>query len=156
MTIESEWYANYTSKGPPRRIRLCRQSLDRKWSAAIDLAIAYAEGTAGYRSTGKITLTGEQTWFWPQPEGDWWLIPHRVDRRCFALYQAAIESEIRRGRGRAADAAIAQRLRRWRESGHWRRIAAGVHPRHGTPSSYADVFREPGDRRRKGSAAKGA
>lgn len=148
MTIEGLWYRSFDADGnaPPMR-RLSRKPLHRQWTAAIDLAIAYAAGVAGYRLTGRISLTREETWYWPQPDGDWWLIPHRVDRRCMELASAATRCEIHRGHGRASTVAIVERLRRWRETGQWRRIAAGIYPRHGKPSTYADLF--PGIRPRK-------
>lgn len=143
MTTEALWYAGFVGSEPPKMRRLCRRPMDRQWTAAIDLAIAYAAGTAGYRSTGRITLTGEETWHWPQPDGEWWLIPHWVDRRCMAIVEAATRCELHRGHGCASSRAIVGRLRRWRETGHWRRVAMVVYPRHGKPSNYADLGARP-------------
>lgn len=148
MSIEALWYSSYASDGtPPKMRRLCRQPMQRQWTAAIDLAIAFAAGEAGYRKTGRITLTGEETWYWRQADGDWWLIPHRVDRRAFALTEAATECELYRGRGQAAQTDVAIRLERWRQTGQWRTIAATIHPRHGKPGKDLSIF-APTPRRR--------
>lgn len=102
MTIEALWYSSYVDGEAPHMRRLARQPLPRQWEAAIDLAIAYADGSAGYRSVGRNSLTREETWHWPQADGQWWLIPHRIDRRCMAIVDAATRCELRRGRGRAS------------------------------------------------------
>jgi hypothetical protein len=126
MSVEARWYSSYSAAGePPKMRRLCRQPMGRQWAAAIDLAIAHHSGEAGYRPAGRIMLTGEEIWLWPQPDGQWWLIPHRVSRRCFALIEAAIK---------CGGGDVGRRLRIWRRSGHWRRIAATIHPRHGAPA----------------------
>ena len=147
MTIEALWYSSYIDGKAPHMRRLCRQPLDRQWTAAVELAIAYMSGHAGYRSTGRNSLTREETWYWPQPDGDWWLIPHRVDRRCIAIAEAATRCELHRGRGRASQDDIVARLRRWASTGHWRRFAHAIYPRHGRQSTYAALFREPKPRR---------
>jgi hypothetical protein len=137
MSIEAYWYQCYDADGnPPKCRRLSRLPAHVTWEAAIDFAIGYASGRAGYRSIGRNSVTGETTWWCPdfQPErrsaksavSEWWLIPYRVERRIFALYQAAIECEIIRGRGTAAGDAIASRLRTWKRTGHWQKVAATV------------------------------
>jgi hypothetical protein len=149
MSIEAYWYSSYSADGePPRMRRLSRKPMDRQWKAAIDIAVAFAAGEAGYRPIGGNSITGEEIWLWPQPDGEWWMIPGRVSRRVFALNKAACEHEVRRGQGRAPQTGIIARLERWRETGSWRKIAAAVYPRHGTPSSFANLDATP-KRRRK-------
>ena len=131
MSIEAHWYKCFSSDGsPPHRRRLSRQPMARQWQAAIDLAVGLASGTVGYRPVGRNGY-GEVTWYWPQPEGDWWLVPYRVEQRAFALVRAATACELHRGRGRADGAAIVRRLATWRRTGQWRPVAAALYPRHG-------------------------
>lgn len=140
MSIEALWYQDHTEDGhEPTCRRLSRLPIEIAFEAAIDLAIDYARGRAGYRSVGRNTVTGEVTWWAPdfQPparsatsaKSEWWMIPGRVDRRALALYSAAIECEIRRTQGTAEAVDIVRRLRRWKRSGHWRRIASGIAPK---------------------------
>lgn len=137
MSIEQAWYASYSANcSSPKCRRLSRLPMREQWEAAIVLAIGIAEGTAGWRSSGTITTTGEQYWLAPdlQPpqrsalaaRSPWWLIPRRVALRAQAIHMAAIECEMRRGGGQADGSAIVARLRRWRQSGAWRRHAAQI------------------------------
>lgn len=130
MSIEAAWYAAYRLRKPPRCRRLSRQPMSRQWEAAIDIAICFYRGEAGYRPSGKNTVTGEYVWLWPQPDSNWWIIPPRVEKRVFAIVQAAIECEIRSGRGQARQEAINRRLEKWRHTGQWRSIASKLFPRH--------------------------
>lgn len=143
MTTETRWYCSYIDGKPPTLRRLCRLPIDTQWEAAIDIAIAYASGDAGYRNVGKSYI-GEITWFvlgWA-PEArsknastsTWWLIPSRVDRRVFAIYDQAVESVLRSDRGVASGERVLACLQRWKKSGSWRKVASKVFPKTGFPS----------------------
>lgn len=135
MTIEALWCSSYIDGEPPRCRRLSRLPLADQWRAAIDLAIAFVRGEAGYRKT-HVTLTRESYWYW-RAEGyaqrsatanrsDWWLVPMRVELRALRLADLAAQCAARMGRGRCDSASIAAVLERWRRTGHWQRLAVGV------------------------------
>lgn len=63
----------------------------------------------------------------------WWLIPQRTVERARLLWRSAMRCAVTTGRGSAGDTDVLAVLNRWRESGHWRRIAARVWPRHPGP-----------------------
>lgn len=154
-TIEEQWYHSYAPPKQPRPSkrskphdaqpqrpklrRLSRLPMAVQWTAAIDLAIEFAAGRAGYRQSGQILLTGEQIWHAPkfQPplrpigyKSPWWYIPYRVERRIFALHAAAVDDVLRaaaRHGTTAIDmAAVVRTLSRWRRTGRWRHIAANA------------------------------
>lgn len=141
MSWEAAWYASHVDGKPPKQRRLCRLPIADQWRAAIDIAICFARGEAGFR-TGKNSTTGEVYWYWPAEgyaqrsatsvKSDWWVIPYRVQQRVFALHEAAITATMRRGACCNLDVAVT--LKKWKRTGHWRQIAAGVFPRHGEPT----------------------
>jgi hypothetical protein len=131
MSFEALWYSCYDREGnAPHCARLSRRPIGEQWAFAIDLAIEFAAGAAGYRPTS-IAMTGEEYWY--RPDSGWWLIPPRIVRRCKALVDAATRCELHRRRGRCSNREVVSRLQLWQETGHWRRIAAGIIPRH-TPA----------------------
>jgi hypothetical protein len=50
MTIEALWYREYRDGERPRCTRYCRLPMAQQWLLTIDLAIAYAAGSAGYHN----------------------------------------------------------------------------------------------------------
>jgi hypothetical protein len=139
-TTETYYYQCFKNGEPQLQRRLCRYDLDSQLRAAIEIAIAYSEGHAGYRNIGRSYI-GEVTWYvsgWT-PEGVppgprdtiWWMIPFRVDKRIMALYNAAIDTAIRANKGSAGPAQITGILKKWQRTGHWRRIASQYFPKRG-------------------------
>lgn len=138
MTTEGLWYRAFHNGKPPTQRRLCRMPMDVQWQAAIEIAIAYASGRAGFRNVGKSYI-GEITWYvtgWmPEKrsansaESIWWLIPARVDRRIFAIYSAAVQSVSVADNGVATPQRVVSCLRKWRRTGAWRSIAAEIRPK---------------------------
>lgn len=125
MTTETLWYCARPS--PPHCTRLSRQASRRAWTAAIDLAVDYVSGRAGYRRTW-LHRTGEEYWVW---RSEWWLIPYRVAARARALVRAAVMQACRERGGTATDEGVAQVLRRSRRTGAWRRHAVLIYPKTG-------------------------
>jgi len=104
--------------------------MEQQFDLVIDLAVAFASGSAGYRKFG-IALTGEVYWFFPHamaPSG-WWLIPARIQARALRLNECAIDQVIRRNKGRADTAQIVSVLRQWKRTGSWRRHVCTIVPR---------------------------
>lgn len=124
MTTEALWYSMHNAEGkPPHCQRVCRLPLAEQAEFAIRLAVGFADGEAGYRKT-HISRTGESYWCRNGVDGaEWWLVPPRIERAIFALHEAAVQCEMRRGRGRCAEIAVAARLRAWQRTGHWRQVA---------------------------------
>jgi hypothetical protein len=135
MSVEAHWYGSYVDGEPPKMRRLCRLPLEDQWRAAIDIAISFTRGEAGYRKAS-IGTTGEVYWYWPAKgyalrsvtsvESDWWLIPFRVERRAMTLCERATETAIRVGRGRCSSDEVLRVLERWRRSGHWQKLIVDV------------------------------
>jgi hypothetical protein len=125
MNSEAHWYSSYTNGARPHSRRLSRLDHAEQWEAAIDLAIAVAEGRAGWRYAIS-TVTGERYWYWPTSplnrpgDSGWWLIPYRVGERARRLVDAATWTVIR-PYGSCDQEDVAACLRRWKASGRWRR-----------------------------------
>lgn len=130
MSIEALWYSMFEDGKAPHCTRLSRLPIQDQWLAAIDLAISFARGAAGYRQTF-ITRTREQYWYWSHPGSrtGWWLIPERVAKRAFQLYRDATTQACRQGGGSANGDDTASVLLRWKDSRAWRRHAAWITPR---------------------------
>lgn len=131
MTIEALWYSSYTDGRPPHCRRVSRLPWDAQWSIAIDLAISVAAGRAGWRNVGRIALTGETYWYWPDgPDGDaWWMIPPRIEARVRVLQRSAMDTALHRGHGQCSSEDIVRVLQSWRRTGAWRRHAADCYMR---------------------------
>ena len=139
MSVESNWYCSFVNNKPPTLRRLCRLPIETQWEAAIEIAIAYSSGMAGFRNVGKSYI-GEITWYvlgWSPKarsanasKSIWWLIPGRIDRRVFAIYEAAQKTVLRTSPSVSSDEVTAC-LKRWKKSGAWRKIAAGIFPKTG-------------------------
>lgn len=131
MTVEEIWYSMFSAEGaPPHSKSYCRLPMDEQWSLAIDLAISFAKGEAGYRKV-RITKTGEVYWHWPRSQSDtgWWLIPSRIERRVFALNEAATAHVMRQNSGVARSGEIADTLVAWKLSHAWEKYAVAIIPR---------------------------
>jgi hypothetical protein len=130
MSWEGMWYQGFHDGREPKPARLCRRVMAEQWQFAIDLAVEFANGTAGYRKS-RNSITGEEYWY--RPNTGWWMVPGRISQRVRALLAAATQTEIVRGDGRCMQSDVVERLKLWRRNGHWRRIACAIYPRH-TPA----------------------
>lgn len=129
MSIEALWLSSYSDGRPPICTRLSRLPLNEQFGAAVDFAIGYARGEAGYMNRS-ISKTREKYWMCRTFDSEnrsvksagsiWWMIPARVERRIFQLYAAAEECAVR-AKGRAS-VEVADVLESWRRTGHWRRV----------------------------------
>jgi len=140
MTTEEYYQACQRDGEPMLQRRLCRYDLETQLRAAIEIAIAFSEGKAGYRNQGKSYI-GETTWYvsgWT-PEGDvprlrdtvWWMIPYRIDKRIMALYEAARDTVMCADGGKATAERITETLKKWKETNQWRAIVAELFPKRG-------------------------
>lgn len=141
MSIEALWYSMMQGVKEPSCARYSRLPMQEQFALTIDLAITWAAGQSGYRNT-HITSTREQYWFVaPDSEATaillaaragagrnpaaklsgWWLIPDRIAKRIFALYDAATREVWRRHGPMASGPQIEAVLRRWKATGAWRR-----------------------------------
>lgn len=120
MSAEGLWYSMHAAGKAPHCRRVCRLPMSEQAPMAIALAIGFARGAADRRNT-RITRTGETYW---HDGRQWWMVPPRLDAAVFALHEAAVKCEVRRGRGTADSEAIACRLETWRRTGQWRKVAA--------------------------------
>ena len=135
MSVEEMWYCSYRTvrkrgggeeRVPPLCHRMCRRPTAEQWEAVIDLAIEIVTGEAGWRHA-TISLTGERYWYFRR---GWWLLTGRHEDRARLLVAAATKTEARRaaagGSGITDTRDVAALLRRWKESGRWRRIASKI------------------------------
>lgn len=131
MSIESWWYSDFRDGKPPRCSRLCRMDMQFQFLAAVEIAIDFSMGIAGYRVIS-ITLTREKYWYWahPQSKTGWWLIPDRVERRAMHLLEMATKTALKPS-GSCQQDAITQMLIRWKKNGHWRNVISHIAPRRG-------------------------
>lgn len=141
------WYDHVARTGEePHCQRLSRRPMPAQWEAAIHLALSYAQGKAGFRQVW-IDRTNEEIWYWPEgdtliedtrtayhgkPMTGWWIVPRRVAVRARRIYEAAILTACHTHGGATVEQ-IAAVLERWMGTGHWRRVAATVAPRHPGP-----------------------
>lgn len=160
MSIEAMWYSSYVDGDPPPCWRLSRRPIEQQWNAAIDLAIAFARGEAGFRQTS-IAKTREVMWYWPGDvirqgkvigQTDWCYVPWRVMRRVSAVREAATITACRANSGQCSGDDIIRTLLRWKRSGVWRRHARTIHPKCGIQSSYLQTFG--GEKKRRGRPKK--
>lgn len=131
MSVEALWYSMYSAGGKaPHCVRLSRMPMTEQWNAAIDLAISFTTGEAGYRQVF-ISRTREQYWYWPdaRSKSGWWLIPERVAQRAFALEHAACNQVFHVNHGCADQEQVAAVLRQWKRTGAWRGHVAHIVPR---------------------------
>lgn len=147
---EITWYQSYRNGNPPRCRRVSRLPEDVQWTVAIDLAISIARGAASMRAVF-IGRTWERYWYWP--DGDevipderaakypirhtgWWLVPWLVTIRARALVEAAEHAEAHVPRAASPEhrAYLARRLERWKQTGHWRKIAGPIGVRRPPPA----------------------
>ena len=141
MSIEALWYASYRQGKPPLCKRLCRMPMQEQWDASIDLALAFAGGSAGFRQAS-ISSTREQYWYWRHPASvtGWWLLTERITRRALSLYRDAIAQACREHAGGATPDQIAGVLASWKRTGAWRKRAVKIVPRRVEP----EYWRRPG------------
>jgi hypothetical protein len=146
--VEALWYTHAARAGrEPHCQRLSRRPMAAQWRAAIELALSFARGRAGFRQVW-IHRTNEEIWYWPDgdhliedtrgrygraPATGWWIIPRRVAYRARRIYEAAIMTACHAHGGYAYPEHVLAQLEAWARTGHWRRIAARIAPRHSGP-----------------------
>ena len=111
MTPEVLWYDHCVQTGRPPEPQPLPEADLADPTLPLRLALAYAEGEAGYRPAKFAPDVA--IWYWRRPASDnrWWLIPAGLERAVFDALGAALAEARKRAGGPVGAWEVAHVLR---------------------------------------------